>query len=62
MLQVKEVCSEMVCGGINDTDLQDSLVRNVKSLSSRVDDLVSELPAPVSHTVIKLVRGCCHCL
>ena len=42
MLHVKEVCGEVVCGGITGVDQQDAIVEAVKALSSQLDNLVSE--------------------
>jgi len=54
---VKEVCGEVVCRGISEVGDQDAIVDAATSLSSLLDDLVAELPAPVSLSVVSnLVR------
>ena len=60
MLHVKEVCGEVVCGGITGVDQQDAIVEAVKALSSQLDNLVSELPAPICTPTITRLVSCCN--
>ena len=47
---VKEVCAEVVCGSVPGVGDLDSIVLRTKLLSSLTDELVSELPAPISRS------------
>ena len=57
MSHVKEVCGELVCGAISEVGDQDALVEAVRSLSSQLDDLVADLPAPVSVSAVSKLVG-----